>query len=244
MAGWRLLLLPRPHRVVSKEKPKAIDDVCTQRETPNVERTGYLAPARKQRWPLTIWIASAIVGIGAGIFFLINLDARKQLAPYVLATELKPHDFRAWLALARECHGLKRYSQAEEACKTALKLHPDDSSAFLFLGRIYRDQGRMSEAIYCYSQAQDGYAYSELGDLYTKMGQFENANSRHGMAIAYWKRETESDHAFWLTWENLGDAYLKNEQRANARAAYETAVRLSPNTAHLREKLQKLGGAN
>lgn len=248
MAGWRLLLAPRPEdksdfRRMNEECVEVLKDDIAQETESIVETKRKVSPARKRYWPLTIWITLAVVGIGVGIFVLINLAARRQLAPFVLATELKPHDPRAWLALASECHRLKRYSQAEGACKTALKLHPDDSMAFLFLGRIYRDQGRTSEAVYCYSQAKDGYAYSELGDLYTKTREFDMANTQYKMAISYWKHETESSNAFWLSWENLGDAYAKNGQRANARAAYETAARLAPDVTYLHEKLQKLNAA-
>jgi tetratricopeptide (TPR) repeat protein len=120
-------------------------------------------------------IAAAIcVGLIASILIALGIAFRRasetRLAPYRLRTELLPRDGHAWTRLGDAYATEKRIPDAEKAFKKAISL--GDSVGLYGLGRLYRENGRLSEAALCYEQA---HAYKLAGDVYAQMGDQANA---------------------------------------------------------------------
>ena len=65
-------------------------------------------------------------------------DARTQLQA-ILQSHSK--SVEAWRALAEVCLSLKNFNEAEDACRKALKLSPDDLTLTVSLARILVNKG-------------------------------------------------------------------------------------------------------
>lgn len=197
--------------------------------------------SRKQRI-IKYWIVAGVVIIPSAIAlitFAANRSAvNKELSPLILATELNPDDPYAWTSLAGKAYRLKRYSTAEDAAKKAIKSGVrGKSGGYLWLGRIYREQGEVEEAIYCYQRSSGFHARTDLGDLYLELGDYENSTREYSKAIDLLLKETQRDDAGWWDWGNLGDAYLKLGMKEQAHDAFATALTLGKDLDWIEEKM-------
>ena len=75
-----------------------------------------------------------------------------------------------WTLLGDTLAELKRWQQAEEAFRKALEIDSNHISAYLGLGKMFSDQGKIDEAKACFIKAQeidpdDEVAQDALRDL-------------------------------------------------------------------------------
>jgi tetratricopeptide (TPR) repeat protein len=133
----------------------------------------------------------------------------------------------------------KKWPQAEEDLKMALKLYPDQPHVLNYLGYSWIDQGvHLDEGMRMIRRAveqrpDDGYIVDSLGWAYYRIGNYEEA-VRHLERAVELKPEdpTINDH--------LGDAYWKTGRTLEARFQWSHARDLKPEPEDLAKIKKKL----
>lgn len=240
--------LENPQLVKSKEKAQQKREVprnCSLSDERSLKKKEHIdsrfreAPYLKSRMK---WILGCLLLLLFATFTIIYLNHRnsinKKLSPLLLATDLKPNDPYAWTSLAGGAYRLNRYSIAEDAAKRAVQLGHRGNGGYLWLGRVYREQGNYEEAVYCYQRAASFHAKTDLGDLYHKMGEYQKSKEQYLRAVKILLVESRKEEAGWWIWDNLGDVYLKIGEEKKAHAAYGTALSLGEDLDWIREKME------
>ena len=120
----------------------------------------------------------------------------------------------------------KRYQEATEKFRYAIKLNPVDSSAYTGLSYLYKDMGDISQALAmakkaCELNENDEYAFAKLGELYTE-------NRRYYDAIVAYKRAVTIRNNYPEVLYNLGYLYHITLQYDEAIQSLEQAVSALP----------------
>ena len=129
--------------------------------------------------------------------------------------------------------------QFERVLRVSRFYHPEDLyQAYLGLGRVYRAQGRYSEAVEAFQGAisvrpRDRRAYVELGRLYLMERRVDDAVREYLTAI-----ELDPGKA-WLHIE-LGDVYRAHGAVQEAAAAYQRALELEPDNPEAKGRLEEM----
>jgi len=165
-----------------------------------------------------------LVNLGMAAIFNHNWDAAEkylQEAAESSATASGPH---YWLGILREKQG--RLEEAEKELLHAEELSPYEASAYAELGHLYIRQGRMAEAVrqlyVSASQMNDPISWDDLGDLYLRIGQIENAEHAYLSALDANPYDSES-HV------GLGQIYEKRGDAARAEKEYKIALQKQAN---------------
>ena len=172
---------------------------------------------------------------GAGYLARYDLSGNVDRAIESLseATRLDPKYALAFAALG-QAHWRKAKTQSDvreaqlalENIQTALKLDPRLVDARVKLGSIYSESGRIEEAIAEEQRAlevapQNAEAYRALGQAYAAAHRYDQAESSYREAI-------RRDPADWYGYLLLGLFYWDRGRNADARTAWETARKLTP----------------
>src|SRR5665213_802672 len=80
------------------------------------------------------------------------------------------------------------------------------------------------------AQAQE---YDELGMSLYRQGLYAKA-------ISYFKNAVQADSTDWEGYENLGNAYFKINDNADALSAYQSSLQINPNNTTLENIVQSL----
>lgn len=148
---------------------------------------------------------------------------------------------------------LKRWPEALEACKKAIKLHTATGkelpaeTLFMWQGACFFMLSRYSEAVESYKFVTDlkpdhADAYHELGQCHTELGNYAEAVAAHEQEIklrissnsgAGEKDLTKLSRAY----EELGMAYYSDLCWPEAERAFRHAVALTPNSEQAHEGL-------
>ncbi len=132
----------------------------------------------------------------------------------------------------------KRWRDAEENLREALKLDPALGDAHVTLGNLLGDRGRFAEAEAAYRQALaldagDASASYNLGLLFTETGRPTEAVAQFR---DYVTRHPDDPHGQL----RLGDALLASAQPEPARQAFEQARKLDPGNREARAALEQM----
>ena len=124
---------------------------------------------------------------------------------------------------------LRRYREAERACRRAIELQPALSGAHNNLGLALEAQGKGVEAVAAFRQAVESdpkniLAFNSLGNGLRRLGRIDEALEAYRAGLA-----TSPDHA--LTLANLGAALRAVGKRSEALAACRRAVEVAPGFA-------------
>lgn len=112
----------------------------------------------------------------------------------------------------------KKYSDAIETYKKALRIKPDYLDVYVSLGLVYYNLGRYSDAIDAY-----GHALKIKPDslsLYNKLGTIYMLTGKHSMAIDTFEQALSIDSRNPETHFNLGIAYFLNGDKDAALEEY------------------------
>jgi len=164
-------------------------------------------------------------------------DARRQLGQ-VLATQghveeaitefnraiaARPDAWINYSALGRSMYSAGKYQEAIAAFEKVTQLQPDNALGFQQLGTALQQTGERDRAVESYKKALAirpfAQVYSNLGALYHLRHDYQAAVDAYRISI-----ELRPNSA--ATHRNLGDALLRLGNRAEAIAAYQTAVKL------------------
>jgi Flp pilus assembly protein TadD len=140
----------------------------------------------------------------------------------------------------------KKYPEAIEAYKLAIRLDPNYAPAFGGLGDAYLNSGNSQQAETAYKEQvrlapNDAQAQFDLGYFYNAMG-------RHGEAFGPLVKATSLDPDFAEAFYGIGYAYLRGADFEKSIPFFRSAVRIKPDYAEayygLGSALARLGKAD
>ncbi len=171
---------------------------------------------------------------------LARLTGQKELAAeaYGELARLYPDGPEPLVQQARLLLDIGDTEGAFRAAEAALELDPEYPEVYQVLGRAHLATGQLDEAIIRFKQAvhldpYHGYALNNLGLTYLQTGQDTLAVEVLAQA-AYLLPQVGYVH------NNLGLAYERLGRYEEARMAFDTATRLSPEDLKARLNLQRL----
>jgi len=119
------------------------------------------------------------------------------------------------------------YKKAQKILEEIVAQKPNEARALINLGIVYRNQGRLLEAIAVYQKAiklnyKTFAAYNNLANVYLEQNEFSLAKESYLKAI-----ESKPDYA--EGYGNLGAFYQIKGNRLLAKRYYKKALKLDPN---------------
>jgi tetratricopeptide (TPR) repeat protein len=159
-----------------------------------------------------------------------HFQARQLPQAHALYTELcqaNNQDANAWFMLGIIKGQIGRINEAEECCRKALTLQPNNYSAWDNLGIALMLQGRAQEAKSCFENAlrinpADEQACNAMGNLMREQG-------RQQEAVKYFRKALSIKPDYAEAHNNLANVYKDSCQTDIAIASYREALRINPN---------------
>src|SRR5438874_9365010 len=140
----------------------------------------------------------------------------------------------------------KKYPEAIETYKIAIRLDPNYAPAFGGLGDAYFNSGNSEQALAAYKE-QVRVAPNDADAQYD-LGYFYNAMGRHGEAFAPLVKATSLDPNFAEAFYGIGYAYLRGADFEKSIPFFRSAVRIKPDYGEayygLGSALARLGKAD
>src|SRR5829696_3119207 len=142
------------------------------------------------------------------------------------AVNLRP-SAESYFNIGLASYYLKKYRDAEEAYRQAIRLDPYNSAdAYYALGLVYRDWGKGDEEIQAYKQAirlKPDYtvAYERLGSRYLRSKKFNEA-------VEIFRQLSTLRPGDAIAPNNMGEAYLELNRLNEAMESFRQSIRLKP----------------
>lgn len=158
------------------------------------------------------------------------LHTRKDFSALLHWTEKRlaqqPDHAEALCAKADALFGLKRYRDAEDACRQAISRKANFPEAYNILGATLASVRRHDEALAAVERAieQD----PKYGPSYVTRGGILRSQNKYLGAIASWRRAVELDPANASAWANLGTIETDLGNFSEGYACLQRALELSP----------------
>jgi len=200
----------------------------------------------EERLKKGIWITSIgiVIVIAAlfGYWYYLNRPAtgpsqilQKSITEKEQQLKKQPNSKAVHLELAQLYLQAKRFDDAIDECKAVLKINPEDSMAYTFMGIAYEAKGKTNTAVDYYNKAIQKAEGSEmkgmnpaftesvfrLGRIYMDQKKYDKAIELFTKSVSY--NSIDSDARY-----NLGLAYLKKGMYDEAIAQLTIAVRYVP----------------
>ncbi len=200
----------------------------------------------EERLKKGIWITGIgiIVALAAlfGYWYYLNRPAsgpsfilQKSITEKEQQVKKQPNSKSTHLELAQLYLQAKRFDDAIDECKAVLKLSPEDSVAYTFMGIAYEEKGNTKTAIDYYNKAIKKSESSEmkglnpaftesvfrLGRIYMDQKKYDKAIELFTKSVQY--NSIDSDARY-----NLGLAYLRSGKYDQAIEQLSVATRYVP----------------
>src|SRR5256714_1359400 len=120
----------------------------------------------------------------------------------------------------------KKYPEAIETYKIAIRLDPNYAPAFGGLGDAYFNSGNSEQALAAYKE-QVRLAPNDA-DVQYDLGYFFNAMGRHGEAFAPLVKATALDPSFAEAFYGIGYAYSRGADFEKSIPFYRSAIKIKP----------------
>ncbi len=179
----------------------------------------------------------------AKVHYCLGLAAvRRDPAAAQLAFErslaLLPDDPAPKLELGHLHRKAKRYPEAVQMYREAVRHRPDDPDLHVNLGYCYRKLGKLAAARIEYSKAvqkdpKSFFGHLDLGWVLVKLKDYDSAET-HYLAAASLKDASPDPHY------NLGNLYKRRGQPIKAADAYAAAVKRAPKDVLARMALVRM----
>lgn len=135
---------------------------------------------------------------------------------------------------------LNPLSLARESFENALRLGDESGEANLMLGLIYQHLNRPGTALGYYidfslEHPEEVWIYSIIGDLYTEMGRYDDAERNYTIAV----ERANEEETFAQAYLGLGNLALNKGDYLQAREFFEQALTDSPDLVDARLALGK-----
>ena len=136
------------------------------------------------------------------------------------AIAIRPGSIQSYIELGRLYQRLRRLPEAVDIYQRALQIDPNDSRLYINLGAVYSaipDDERALENFKRANQIQpQRRSLSNIGTMSYRLGRFKEAAAAYKAALEF---DPKSD----VTHGNLGDAYVRLGQNADAENEYRIA---------------------
>lgn len=200
----------------------------------------------EERLKKGIWITGVlivvVVALLFGYWYWLNRPAtgpsqilQKSITEKEQQVKKQPNSKSAHLELAQLYLQAKRFDDAIDECKAVLKMSPEDSLAYTFLGIAYEAKGNTRTAIDYYNKAINksessqmkglNPAFTEsvfrLGRIYMNQKKYDKAIELFTKSVQY--NSIDSDARY-----NLGVAYLRSGKYDQAIEQLTVATRYVP----------------
>ena len=152
----------------------------------------------------------------------------KALEQFREALKIYPDDphLHYDLALTYDMKGM--LDKTEYHLKEAIRLKPDYSDAYNYLGFIYFGRGKDEEAIQYYHKALENELYMNPQDAHNNLGLIYLHQKKYRKAVLHLEEAVRVVPDFAAAYNNLGKAYEGLGQYDKARFNYEKAVKFNP----------------
>jgi tetratricopeptide (TPR) repeat protein len=149
----------------------------------------------------------------------------EAIGAYLRALSVRPEDFQANLNIATAYFQLGEYEQSLPFAQRATRLRPRDGAARFNLGAVYAGLDRHADAVVEYQQA------TELMDLTPRL--LLNLAESLGRLGRWTEMRNTLDQLIKTSpspaaWERLGFALFRLERYDEAKAAFESSLRMDP----------------
>lgn len=151
----------------------------------------------------------------------------KALDMYRRALECDPADPDMCINVGLAAYRMQLYEQAEKAFKLYAQLRPLCSKGFTNLGTLYREQGRMDDAIDVLRNAL--FVMPEAADLWNALGAAIGETSDWPNALTFYREALRLSPKTGRYWHNLGYALLHTGPAGEALACFDKALTLDTN---------------
>lgn len=162
--------------------------------------------------------------LGMAKTYISNNDGGKAEEIYLRLIQQSPKSWHVHNQLGQFYLQQGQVNEAINQFKQAISLSAENSSSYANLGTAYYYLGENEHAMSNWKTSlkyqPDAGVYSNLGSLYFQNSQFEDA-------ITMFKHAIELVPSFAIYWGNLADALYFSENKENAEATYQQAIRLS-----------------
>jgi Tfp pilus assembly protein PilF len=172
--------------------------------------------------------------------YLAMNETSKALEQFLNALEIYPDDPYLHYDLALAYDMKNALDKTEYHLKEAIKLKPDYSDAFNYLGFVYFRQGKVDDAIKCYHQALDNILYQKPQDARLNLGVAYLSLKEYQKAVVQLEAAIKLVPNFTAAYNGLGQAYEGLGQYDKARYNYEKALEINPQYASAYLNLGKL----
>lgn len=164
----------------------------------------------------------------------------KALEQFREALKIYPDDphLHYDLALAYDYKGM--LDKTEYHLKEAIRLKPDYSEAYNYLGFIYFGHGKVEEAIKYYHKALENELYMNPHIAHNNLGLAYLSRKEYRKAMLHLEEAVRLVPDYAIAYNNLGKAYEGLGQYDKARFSYEQAVKFFPQYADAYLNLGKL----
>lgn len=176
-------------------------------------------------------------------------EARKLIDDVRRKAEANPKDVTAWNQLGEVMFRAAQFDrgflpESMDAFGHVLKLDPENLEALRGVGNVNYDRGTYDQAIAAYEhylkkKPGDPEVRTDLGTMYLYTG---NADQ----ALVQYKKVLAEKPGFFEAYFNMGMAYTRLNDPANAREAFDRAIKLAPDDDtrnHVKEAIARLSGA-
>jgi len=145
------------------------------------------------------------------------------------ALELDPNNAKLYSNLGFAYTLSGRYEDAIKSCLQAISIDSESADAYYWLGYAYNDMGNYEEAIETYQKvlkidSQYADAYCGLGNIYAVLNEYEDAISFYNKALKIEPNPNDD-----ITYNQLGNAYLKLERNTEAIDSFRNSIRINNN---------------
>ena len=126
----------------------------------------------------------------------------------------------------------------------AIESNPNDSDAYIWLGKGYYFHKQVDKAIKAWKKAievddQAVYAYNSLADLYAQQGQYAEAIAYYNQALAVPDQQGIPVSAHTLAHNGLGEALQQQGNLKGAIKEYQESIRLDPSFLEAQKNLEQ-----
>ena len=165
-------------------------------------------------------------------------DLERAVGNFRIAVD-QVDDAETWQELAQACFDQKDFDEARKAVAKVTKLDPTSPEPWTLLARVYQSKSMWKESIDASEEAiargsDSPWTFNNIGYAYLVLGKADDSVRELEKAVSF---DTGVTPAIW---NNLGLAYEKQGQLADAAGAYRAALAGNPRYVNAKVNLKRL----